>query len=119
MITQAFAQQFAQEWIAAWNSHDLERILAHYTDDFEMSSPFIAAIAGEPSGTLKGKEQVGNYWAAALKKMPDLKFDLVDVLFSVNSVVIYYHSVMGKMSAEWFWFDASGKVTKAIGHYNQ
>ena len=31
-----FVHRFAAEWIAAWNSHDLERILAHYTDDFEM-----------------------------------------------------------------------------------
>ena len=36
MIEQAFAEQFATEWIEAWNSHDLQRNLAHYTDDFEM-----------------------------------------------------------------------------------
>lgn len=27
---------FAHEWIAAWNAHDLERILAHYADDVEL-----------------------------------------------------------------------------------
>lgn len=119
MISQAFAQQFAEEWITAWNTHDLERILSHYTDDFEMASPFIVAIAGEPSGTLKGKEEVRRYWAAALEKMPDLKFELVDVLFSVNSLVIYYRSVLGKMAAEWLWLNEAGQVQTAIGHYNQ
>ncbi len=39
MIDQQWAQAFAEDWIASWNSHDMERILAHYTDDFEMSSP--------------------------------------------------------------------------------
>ena len=39
MLERAWAQAFAEEWIAAWSSHDLERILAQYTDDFEMSSP--------------------------------------------------------------------------------
>jgi len=39
MLSKAFADHFAAEWIAAWNSHDLERILSHYTDNFEMSSP--------------------------------------------------------------------------------
>ncbi len=29
---------FAAGWIAAWNSGNLEYILAHYTDDFEMRS---------------------------------------------------------------------------------
>ncbi|HEX5049396.1 MAG TPA: nuclear transport factor 2 family protein, partial [Gammaproteobacteria bacterium] len=41
MITQDFAQTFAHEWIDAWNSHDLDRILSHYADDFVMSSPRI------------------------------------------------------------------------------
>ena len=42
MITREFADHFTRELIDAWNSHTLERILAHYTDDFEMSSPYIA-----------------------------------------------------------------------------
>ena len=35
-LTHEFARRFAEEWIAAWNAHDLERILAHYTDDFDV-----------------------------------------------------------------------------------
>jgi ketosteroid isomerase-like protein len=46
-----FAECFANDWIAAWNSHDLDRILAHYEDDFEMTSPLIVAFVGEPSGS--------------------------------------------------------------------
>jgi hypothetical protein len=56
MLNKTFAERFAAEWIAAWNSHDLDRVLSHYADDFEMSSPYIAELAGEPSGKLKGKE---------------------------------------------------------------
>ncbi len=40
-ITPERAESFAAEWIAAWNARDLLRVLSHYTDDFEMSSPFI------------------------------------------------------------------------------
>jgi ketosteroid isomerase-like protein len=50
MIDKTFAEHFAHEWIAAWNSHDLQRILSHYAEDFEMASPFIVQVAGEPSG---------------------------------------------------------------------
>ena len=110
------AAAFAAEWIAAWNSHDLSRILSHYTDDFEMSSPF---IPGEPSGTLKGKENVAKYWSKALAKIPDLHFRLIDVLFSINSITIYYHSVLGKRAIEWLLFNPEGKVCKAAGHYNE
>lgn len=45
--------------IDSWNSHDLDRILSHYSDDFEMSAPFIIRILGESSGVLKGKEKYG------------------------------------------------------------
>jgi len=59
MIDKMFAEHFATDWIASWNAHDLDRILSHYTDDFEMSSPVIIKVADESSGTLKGKEAVG------------------------------------------------------------
>ena len=55
MITREQAERLASEWIAAWNDHDLERILAHYTDDFTMSSPRIAVVAHEPSAQYLGE----------------------------------------------------------------
>jgi ketosteroid isomerase-like protein len=66
-MDKAFAENFAKEWIAAWNSHDLDRILEHYEDNFEMSSPIIRTLADEPSGTLRGKAAVRSYWAKARK----------------------------------------------------
>jgi ketosteroid isomerase-like protein len=44
MISRGFGEEFAREWIEAWNSHDLDRVLSHYADDFTMSSPYIAQI---------------------------------------------------------------------------
>jgi ketosteroid isomerase-like protein len=111
-------QAFAQEWIDSWNSHDLDRILSHYADDFQMTSPFIAQLMNEPSGTLKGKENVRAYWANALTRIPDLHFNLIEVLTSVNSITIYYQAVFGKRAAEVFFFNESGKVSRAIAHYN-
>ncbi len=69
MIDKSFAEYFAAEWIAAWNSRNLDRVLAHYTDDFEFSSPFIVKVVGEPSNILCGKQAVGAYWATALEPM--------------------------------------------------
>jgi ketosteroid isomerase-like protein len=118
MITKEFAQHFAEDWVASWNAHDLDRVLSHYTEDFEMTSPYIVSIANDPSGTLKGKDKVGAYWGNALKKFTDLRFDLIDVLYSIDSVTIYYHSVSKNSKvAEFFLFDGSGKVQKAIAHY--
>lgn len=116
MLDKAFADHFAAEWIDSWNSHDLDRVLSHYTDDFEMSSPVIITVAGEPSGILKGKDQIRAYWGKALQLMPDLHFDLVATLVGVDSITLYYKGVRGP-SAEVFHFNQAGKVTKAYAHY--
>jgi hypothetical protein len=118
VITRADARKFAEAWIAAWNAHDLQSVLSHYTDDFEMSSPFIAAFAGEPSGTLKGKAQVGAYWEKTLGRIPDLRFELLEVFTCVNSVSVYYKAVLGKLATEIFFLDENGKAYKALAHYN-
>lgn len=117
MLSEQFVREFAEDWIAAWNTHNLSRVLAHYTEDFEMSSPFIAQIAGEPSGVLKGKAAVGAYWQAAMEKYPELHFDLLRVTKGANSVVLVYHSVGGRLAAEVFYFNAEGLVYLAGGHY--
>ena len=111
------AQKFAEEWIHAWNSHDLRLILSHYDDEFEMSSPAIIKLTGEPSGVLKGKSAVGNYWAGALEKFPDLKFTLLHTLQGANSVALIYEGVLG-LSNEIFHFGANGKVVRAFAHYD-
>ena len=62
MISEDWARNFAAEWIAAWNVHDLERILSHYIDDFEMQSALIVERMGVRSGILKGKEAIRPHW---------------------------------------------------------
>lgn len=79
-MDEKFAKSFASEWVEAWNAHDIERVLSHYTDDFEMSSPIIVQLLGEPSGILRGKATVGAYWRKALQVVPDLRFELISML---------------------------------------
>lgn len=116
MISREFGEEFAKEWIAAWNSHDLERILSHYADDFTMSSPYIAEIAGVTSGSLTGKAAVRAYWSAALERMPTLRFEHVQTLVGAESVTIYYRGVRG-MAAEVFFFGQDHLVHEAAAHY--
>ena len=117
MIGKDFAEKFARDWIDDWNSHDLERILSHYSDQFEMFSPKIIQIAGEPSGTLKGKDAVGKYWAMALEIIPDLRFELVTLLVGVNSLTLTYKGSRGRLAAEVFHFGPDLKVSRAYAHY--
>ncbi|MEX2505640.1 MAG: nuclear transport factor 2 family protein [Pseudohongiellaceae bacterium] len=116
MISPEFAKEFADEWIAAWNAHDLTRILSHYEDNFEMSSPLIRSLVNEPSGTLKGKAAIGQYWETALARSPDLHFSLENILIGANSITLTYQGARG-LSAEVFHFSPSMRVSAAFAHY--
>jgi ketosteroid isomerase-like protein len=116
VITREFALHFARQRVDAWNRRDLDAVLAHYSENFRMSSPYIAEFAREPSGTLQGKAAVRAYWTAALEKLPGLRFELADTLAGAQSVILYYRGVRG-MAAEIFQFDAHGKVVSAAAHY--
>ena len=116
MITKEFADHFVAEWLDAWNSHDVEHVLSHYTDDFEMSSAFIIQVAGEPSGKLKGKAAVGAYWRAALERMPTLHFEHFTTFVGIDSIIIHYKGARG-MAAELFFFNDDLQVWKCCAHY--
>lgn len=111
-------QAFAKEWIEAWNSHDLDRILSHYSEDFEIWTPYIKIHMGPNSpDSLKGKEAVRAYWTKGLQASPPIKFDLLDAAESINSIGLYYKSSRGKRVMEVMHFNSSGKVHKAVVHY--
>lgn len=112
-----FAEEFLSDWLESWNAHNLERILAHYTDDFEMNSPVIAQRMGVPSGKLRGKSAIGEYWGAALKAYPDLRFELQAVYVGMNSITVQYHSSVSGNVCETFIFGESPKAEVAYAMY--
>ena len=116
MIDQQFAAQFAEEWIASWNSHDLDRILAHYSDDFAFSGPFVSRVTGVATGVLHGKDAMRQYWTRALELVPDLRFELVDVLLGIGSIVLYYRNRQGLLNAETFEFGPDRLALRSAAH---
>ncbi len=45
-MTKEEAWAFARDWIEAWNKHHLDRILSHYEDSVELTSPAAARLRG-------------------------------------------------------------------------
>jgi ketosteroid isomerase-like protein len=106
-----------REWIAAWNSHDLERVLALYADEPEMTSDRIPAFGFDASGTLRGKDNLRAYWGAALQKRPNLHFDLIDTYVSPDSVVVFYQNERGAKICEYLRLDAAGKIRQGSANH--
>lgn len=108
---------FVDQWLGAWNAHDLDAICAHYRDDVTFRSPNVAAITGEPSGVLRGIGPLRAYFAAALARVPDLRFTAQDVFAGAGSVAIGYRSVGGRRAVEVMALDDDGKVFDVRCHY--
>ena len=118
MLDANWAKEFARDWIDSWNTHDLDRILSHYSDDFEMSSPLIVQRLKNRHGTLKGKEAARAYWEPSLSASPPLRFELIDLLVGIDSITIYYQNVGRRVVAETLLFDAGGRVSRGISQWS-
>jgi ketosteroid isomerase-like protein len=112
------AEDFAAEWIAAWNAHDLERILSHYAADVVFESPASTRITGDPSGRVVGKAALRDYWRQALERVPDLTFTLRAVYGAAGGLAIRYHSSRtGQEVVEVLRFNEAGLATWAGAYY--
>jgi hypothetical protein len=117
MLTGDWVKEFAQEWVRSWNAHDLEAILAHYADGVVLTSPVAARLLSDPSGNVRGKAALRAYFSKGLAAYPDLKFELVDVMAGLSSVVLYYTNQVGKKTGEFMEFDGDGKVVRVVANY--
>jgi predicted ester cyclase len=117
-VTKDEAWNLANHWVAAWNAHDLDLILTHYEDGIELTSPVAAQLLGTPDGRVTGKPNLRAYFQRGLAAYPDLHFHLEDVLWGINSIVLYYTNQKGSRTAELMELSANGKVVRVVAHYS-
>lgn len=112
------ANDFALDWIAAFNAGDLARILSHYTDTVELISPIYLDFTGDLSDRVSGKIALADYFGSALARHPDLRFTVLDVAKGSRGLCLRYHSNVGdRIAMECFERDASGKAFRVTCHY--
>ncbi len=117
-MTKEEAWKLANHWVAAWNSHNLDLILSHYEDAIELTSPVAAGLSASPDGKVIGRQSLRAYFQRGLEAYPELHFRLEDVLWGLNSVVLYYTNQKGTRTAEFMELAPTGKVTRVVANYN-
>jgi hypothetical protein len=116
-VTRDKALNLAKHWVAAWNAHDLDLIMTHYEDAVELTSPVAAQLLGTTDGKVVGKPNLRAYFQRGLEAYPELHFHLEDVLWGINSVVLYYRNQKGTRTAEFMELSAHGNVTRVVANY--
>ena len=110
------ADAYVADWMAAWNSHDADRVAAHYGHEVEYHSPFVQRVTGQRM--LRGRAAVRDYVAGALERYPELHFRGAEqVALGVDSVSFSYRSVNELLAIETLVFGDDGLVARAHCHY--
>jgi len=79
----------AERWLAAWNSHDVARIIELYTADARHTSSRVLASGGG-NDTLQGRESIAAHFRRAIEVTPHLRFEPTTVTTGPRTVVIEY-----------------------------
>ena len=117
-MTKDEAWSLANHWVAAWNAHDLDLIMTHYEDAIELTSPVAARLLGTLDGKVAGKPNLRAYFQRGVEAYPELHFRLEDVLWGINSIVLYYTNQKGTRTGEFMELSASGKVVRVVANYS-
>lgn len=91
---------FSQQWVRAWNAHDVEEVLRHFHDDVVFASPVAAKLLPESTGVVRGKSALRTYWNMAVRHIPDLRFAVEDVYQGIDTIVINYRNQNGGLVNE-------------------
>jgi hypothetical protein len=116
MIDRDGAERFAAAWVEAWNSHDVDRVLAHFHEDAEFASPLVPVLTGG-TNPLHGVDAIRAYWEEGLRRLPDLHFELDSVHVGENVVGINYRNERGRSATEVLVLDGEGRARQGWALY--
>jgi hypothetical protein len=96
-------KSYADQWVHAWNRHDVEAVLDR--------------VVPESGGVVRGKAALRDYWTTALRILPDLHFEVVGIYRGESTLVINYRNHRGELVNEVLTFDGNGLVREGHGTY--
>jgi ketosteroid isomerase-like protein len=117
MLTMEKTADYVKRWVAAFESKDLDRVVAFYTNDVIFHSPLVARLSHDPSGTVHGKEALRAYVKKGFEVFDHIEFTVLDVLRGVDSIAIHYKGITGTHVVEVLFFDTDGMVRESYVHY--
>jgi ketosteroid isomerase-like protein len=104
-MTRDDAEAFARSWLEAWNAHDLDAVLSHFGEEVLFSSPHAQQLLPGSDGVIRDKAALRAYWEAGLRRIPDLRFELLGVYVGVDTLVINYRNQKGGLANEVLTFE--------------
>jgi acyl-CoA thioester hydrolase len=98
-LDEASAQQWARDWIEAWNRRDVEAVLARFAEEAVFFSPKAEAVMGKPR--VGNKAELRAYWLQAIARIGTLHFTLDQAIWSASAqaLTILYRTAVDAQPA--------------------
>jgi limonene-1,2-epoxide hydrolase len=83
-------EQIALQWFAAFNEHNLEKLLTLYDDNAKHYSPKLKIRQPETEGWIVGKDALRAWWQNAFERLPTLHYKLNKLTANNERVFMEY-----------------------------
>jgi SnoaL-like domain/Rho termination factor, N-terminal domain len=110
-------REHANRWLEAWNSHDLEAIVACYAEDVEFVIPSV--VSESPEERLNGREALRTHVRHGLELAPNLTVTEESLLVGPGGFAILYRREDGHRAIEAVELDEFGLAAKARVYYER
>jgi ketosteroid isomerase-like protein len=107
----------ALSWIDAWNRHDVEGILSHYSDDVMFQAATVVRRWNKPGGILRGKSELRDHFAKGLELDPDLNFQFEEIFHCPGGYAVLYRRNNGNRVIDVVELDESQLIRRAQAFY--
>ena len=83
-------EEIALKWFEAFNTHQLENLLALYADTAKHFSPKLKIRKPETNGFVVGKDALRAWWKDAFERLPSLQYIVTSLTANDNRVFMEY-----------------------------
>ena len=83
-------ETIAKNWLNAFNTRDLEKLLALYHQNAQHFSPKLKLRHPETKGLITGKKALYEWWQEAFNRLPTLHYSLTKLTANAERIFMEY-----------------------------
>lgn len=110
-------RQHADIWLTAWNAHDLDAIMACYSEDIDFVASTVVLRWGREDGRLRGKTELRRHFELGLELAPHMSFIEEALLSSPVGYALLYRRENNNRVLDVVELNANGQATRVRAFY--
>jgi limonene-1,2-epoxide hydrolase len=83
-------KQIAQEWFKAFNTQNIDALIALYAEAAEHYSPKLKLREPQTKGFISGKKTLKTWWLDCFERLPSLQYEVLSIIADEQRVFMEY-----------------------------